>query len=341
VLSLSISQRVHSRYRLEGSDNEWEDGGARGEAPYNNLGPGKYTFQVVGSNNDGVWNDTGASLTFTIQPAFYQTAWFQCIYALAAGSVIWLFYRLRLRHLRDQERKLRDVVETIPAFVWTALPDGSIDSANNHWEEFSGLSAEKTAGSGWLQALHREDQNRHAQKWRASVSSGGNFENEVRFRRANGEYRWFLVRAVPMLGPHGKIVKWYGTATDIEDRKRAEEERERLRQLEDDLAQRQERKLRDVIETIPTFAWSALPDGFEDFVNHHWEEYSGLSAEKSAGAGWQAAVHPSDLKRHQDKWRASLATGEPFENEVRYRRAADGQYRWFLARAVPLRDAGG
>src|ERR1700758_5283855 len=114
----------------------------------------------------------------------------------------------------------------------------------------------------------------------------------------------------------------------------------RLRDLYTTL-QSSEDRLRLVIDTIPTFAWTALPDGSEDFVNRHWQEYSGLSAKESVGLGWEAAVHPADLKRHLEKWRASLASGEPFENEVRYQRAADGQYRWFLARAVPLRDARG
>jgi len=114
----------------------------------------------------------------------------------------------------------------------------------------------------------------------------------------------------------------------------------RLRDLYATL-QSSEDRLRLVIDTIPTFAWTALPDGSEDFVNRHWHEYSGLSAKESVGSGWEAAVHPADLKRHLEKWRASLASGEPFENEERYRRAADGQYRWFLARAVPLRDQRG
>jgi len=114
----------------------------------------------------------------------------------------------------------------------------------------------------------------------------------------------------------------------------------RLRDLYATL-QSSEDRLRLVIDTIPTFAWTVLPDGSEDFVNRHWHEYSGLSAKESVGSGWEAAVHPADLKRHLEKWRASLASGEPFENEVRYRRAADGQYRWFLSRAVPLRDTRG
>ena len=131
--------------------------------------------------------------------------------------------------IRQSEKQLRDVIETIPTFVWTALPDGSIDFANRHWEEYSDLSSELTAGSGWEAAVHSEDLKRNAEKWRASTATGEPFENEVRFRRADGEYRWFLVRAVPMRDTRGNIVKWYGTTTDIEDRKRAE-------QLQADLA---------------------------------------------------------------------------------------------------------
>jgi PAS domain S-box-containing protein len=82
---------------------------------------------------------------------------------------------------------------------------------------------------------------------------------------------------------------------------------------------RQERKLRNVIETMPTFAWTALPGGSVDFVNRHWQEYTGLSTEKTLGSGWETAVHPEDIKRYAEKWRASVETGAPFEDEVRYR----------------------
>jgi signal transduction histidine kinase len=92
------------------------------------------------------------------------------------------------------------------------------------------LSAEKTAGSGWETALHPSDLKRHVEKWRVSIATGKPFENEVRYRRAeDGQYRWFLTRAVPLRDARGKIVKWYGISTDVEDRKRAEQEREILR----------------------------------------------------------------------------------------------------------------
>jgi PAS domain S-box-containing protein len=128
-----------------------------------------------------------------------------------------------------------------------------------------------------------------------------------------------------------------GTTMDITERKQSEEAKERLRKLEAELAE----KLRDVIETMPTMVWIARTDGSNEFANHYWQEYTGLSHERSVGSAWQDVVHPADLKRHLEKWCVSRASGEPFENEVRYRRAADGQYRWFLARAVPLRDQRG
>ncbi len=99
VLSLSVPERARSRYRLLESEKGWHDGGSRVEASYDNLGPGRYTFQVVARNSDGVWNKTETPLNFTIQPAFYQTIWFQLFYVLGGALLIWLLYRLRLRQV--------------------------------------------------------------------------------------------------------------------------------------------------------------------------------------------------------------------------------------------------
>ena len=151
--------------------------------------------------------------------------------------MLWAAYQFRVRQLQRDFKKVRDVIETIPAMAWTALPDGSNAFVNRRWAEYTGLSAEDTTGSGWTAAVHPEDRQPYWEKWRASVSTGEPFEDEVRFRcAANGEYRWFHARGVPLRDKHGKILRWYGILTDIDDRKRAEEERERLRQLEADLA---------------------------------------------------------------------------------------------------------
>jgi len=135
---------------------------------------------------------------------------------------------------RRSEKELLDVIEAIPIMAFTTLPDGSSAWANRRWAEYSGL--DETSWSRWEATLHPDDRDRHLTEWRQSLATGEPFENEARHRSANGEYRWFLVRAVPLRNEQGKIRKWYGTLTDIEDRKRAEQERERLRQLEADLA---------------------------------------------------------------------------------------------------------
>src|SRR5262249_11244805 len=127
----------------------------------------------------------------------------------------------RTSELRRSEKELRDVIDTIPAMAWSALPDGSNTYVNSRFIEYSGMSAEQTAGSGWYAATHPDDLQRHVGKWNASVSTGEPFVNEVRFRRADGQYRWHLCRGVPLRDEGGNIVKWYGVLTDIEDRKQA------------------------------------------------------------------------------------------------------------------------
>jgi PAS domain S-box-containing protein len=222
--SFSVPQKVRFRYMLEGRDREWQDAGTRRQAFYTDLKPGHYRFRVTACNSNGVWNQTGASLDFVVLPAYYQTNWFRLSCVAVFIALLWALHRWRVHQLKSQEKRLRNVVETIPTFAWTALPDGSVDFVNRHWQEYTGLSAERTVGSGWQAAIHPADLPRSTERWRASVAFGEPFEGEVRFRRAaDGEYRWFLSKSVPLRDSGGKIVKWYGISTDIEDRKRAEE----------------------------------------------------------------------------------------------------------------------
>jgi PAS domain S-box-containing protein len=237
ALSFVVPQKVHFQYKLEGYDRDWQDSGTRRQAFYTNLPPRNYTFRVKAGNNSGVWNEAGAFLDFFVAPAFYQTNWFRLSCVAVFVALLWALHRWRIHQLKSQEKHLRDVVETIPAMTFTALSDGSSTFVNKRWTEYTGLSVDQSSGTGWQRALHGEDLARYSEKWRITIATGQLFEDEARFRRtADGEYRWFLVRGVPLRDQHGKIVKWYGTLTDIEDRKRAEQERERLRQLEDDLA---------------------------------------------------------------------------------------------------------
>src|SRR5260370_25991745 len=105
-------------------------------------------------------------------------------------------------------------------------------------------------------------------------------------------------------------------------------------------AKKSETLLQQFIDTIPTLAWCNLPDGSNEFHNQRWHDYTGLSPEEAHGWGWKVAIHPDDLPKLLDQWRELLAAGEPVEIEARLRRH-DGQYRWFLFRAEPLRDESG
>ena len=220
------------------------------------------------------------------------------------------------------------MVNAIPTMAWCALPDGSVEFLNQRWHDYTGLSIEEAAGWGWSVTIHPDDLKKLTDTWERVLSSGEPGQEEARVRRVDGEYRWFLFRAVPVRDGHEKVVRWYGTNTDIEDLKRAEE---KLRQAGD---------LRMVIDTIPTMAWSALPDGCVDFLSQRWLDYTGLSTEQALNWGWKVAIHPDDLPGILEIFERAVKSGQPFEADGRFRRS-DGEFRWFLFRASPLRAESG
>jgi PAS domain S-box-containing protein len=123
------------------------------------------------------------------------------------------------------ERYYRFLAEAIPEIIWTADPDGTVDYFNRRWYEYTGLTREDTEGWGWKTVLHPDDVERSVEHWRRSVETGEVYEIEYRFRQGqDGRYRWHLGRALPLRGGDDKIIKWFGTCTDIDDRKHAEEQ---------------------------------------------------------------------------------------------------------------------
>ena len=228
--------------------------------------------------------------------------------------------------LQRSEDHLRLVVDTTPALLHSARPDGDLDFFNKRWLEYVGLSLDDMCGWRWTRVIHPDDIEEQVGKWRLSLATGEPFEAEARVRRADGEYRWMLHRKVAAREDRGNVVKWYGSAVDIHDRKQAE-----------DAVRRSEDEIRLVIDTLPALVWSKLPDGSADFFNQRFRQYTGLPLEEGMGTGWLNAVHPEDRPPFEEEWRTALAVGSPFDMEARLRRA-DGEYRWVLLRAVPLRD---
>jgi PAS domain S-box-containing protein len=141
-----------------------------------------------------------------------------------------------LDEIKKSQDRLRLVIDTIPAHVWSAQADGSVDFINQRALESFGLSIENARGWGWRSILHPDDLERFVGAWQAALAAGEPMESEARLQRSDGEYRWWLIRNVPLRDELGNIIKWYGTAIDIEDRKRAEET---LRRSESYLAQAQ------------------------------------------------------------------------------------------------------
>ena len=141
--------------------------------------------------------------------------------------------------IKKSEDRLRLVIDTIPSIVWSAQPDGSVDFVNQPWVEYHGRSLEAVRAEGWETLLHPEGPISYGD-WCAVLAAGKPYEHEIRMRRADGEYRWFLSRGVPLRDEHGTLIRWYGTNIDIEDRKRAEAEQKRaeeaLREAQADLA---------------------------------------------------------------------------------------------------------
>jgi formate hydrogenlyase transcriptional activator len=283
---------------------------------------------------------SAGEVSFRVRNVDGEYRWFlSCAEPVRASDgtlMYWIGVNLDIEDRKRAELELRDVVDTIPAIVWVALPDGSNTYVNSRFVEYSGMSTARTAGSGWRAAIHPNDLDENDTKWRASVESGEPLEIEVRFRRADGQYRWHLNRGLPLRDEDGNIVKWYGVVTDIEDRKRVEEA---LRQSEHYLQER-ERELQQVLDFAPQVIAVFGPHRERLFINRMALDYFGLTLDEWRTTVHGALGHPDDSKRVQDQWDGAMSSGSAFEMEVRMRKG-DGSYRWFLNRWNSVRDEEG
>jgi len=238
------------------------------------------------------------------------------------GNIVnWYGTSIDIEDLKRAEDRVRLVINTIPTMVWTLQPDGAVDFVNQRWLDYTGLTLEEEIEDP-TGPVHPEDLPRVMEKWLVDVAAGEPSEDEMRLRRADGEYRWFLVRTAPLRDGQGNLVKWYGVSIDIDDRKRAESQSWTL------------------LDAIPQQIWSGPAHGTLDYCNERWRSYMGLGLQELQGDGWQSMLHPDDRERVLKAWHESVTMGTPYEQEERHRRV-DGTYRWFLARGLPMRDAEG
>jgi len=231
--------------------------------------------------------------------------------------------------LRASEESFRLIVDSMPAFAWYAGPDGGIEYLNKRIVDYTAEPQEQLVGFGWANVLHPEDVENTKKAWLRSIETGESCEVDQRVRRFDNTYRWFRTTAQPFRDDSGRVIRWYGVATDIEDWKRAEEG---LRASEENF--------RLIVDSIPGLVNTTTAEGKFEFVNQQILDYLGKTLEEVKG--WRASdiVHPDDLSGQLTVWNRSVKSGDPYDAEYRIRRA-DGVYRWFHVRSLPCRDAQG
>lgn len=221
------------------------------------------------------------------------------------------------------------VFDALPGLVWTAFPDGRADFVNQRWCEYTGLSFDEARGDGWQDAVHSDDRPRLVEAWIDFTRSGRAGELEARLRRFDGEFRWFLFRFCPLADSSGKIAKWCGINTDIEDRVRAEQAQRALDQ-----------RAQLILDGLPAHVIFMTANGKLEGANQYSLNYFGKTLQELKSQEVGHSYHPDDRAEVLALWRRSVESGEPCSFEARSRRS-DGVYRWLHTLGFPLRDAEG
>jgi PAS domain S-box-containing protein len=227
---------------------------------------------------------------------------------------------------RQSEERFRTMANAIPQLAWIARPDGYIFWFNHRCFEYTGATQKQLEGWAWTSYHDPKVLPSVLEQWRRCLAERETFDMETPLRGADGQFRNFLCRVIPLKDNDGRVLQWFGTHTDITDLKRTEEG---LRQSEE--------RFRTMANAIPQLAWMARPDGYIFWFNRRALEYFGATQEQLEGWAWKSVHDPQMLPMVLEKWRRSLASGEPVDTEDRMRRA-DGQFRTFLTRIVPLKD---
>lgn len=237
--------------------------------------------------------------------------------------------------LLASEQNLNLIINSLPVLVWSARPDGTADFINQQWIDYVGVPKEEILEWGFLDLYHPDDVEGMLEIWRHSLADSDHSFLKGRIRRADGEYRWFLFSGRKLTDANG-VVRWFGVNFDIEDLQRAEDalKTSQVALLEN------ERKLQQIISSIPGLAWSSDADGATTFWSQQYLDYAGLTLEDVLGWGFVQTIHPDDRDYVLEAWTVILTSGAPGEAEARLRRA-DGAYRWFLIRVSPFHDAAG
>ncbi|MCO5168265.1 MAG: PAS domain S-box protein [Planctomycetes bacterium] len=237
------------------------------------------------------------------------------------------------RALRDVEERYRLLGRATNDVIW----DWDLATDRLDWNEavlqHFGCPREALGPTieSWTERIHPDERARVVGGIHAAIDGGQEaWSDEYRFRRSDGSYATFLDRGYIARDADGRAVRMIGSMLDLTGRRQAEAA---LRESE--------ARFRRLADAMPQLVWVARPDGHHEYFNQRWYDYSGATPAESEGEGWARLLHPDDRARTLEAWRGCLASGEPYGIEYRFRRGADGAYRWFLGRAEPVRDEAG
>jgi PAS domain S-box-containing protein len=234
--------------------------------------------------------------------------------------------------------QLQAILNVLPTYTWYAAPSGGLTFVNKRTAEYLGVPKDHPLRFGidigaqwddWIPFLHPDEQEEARKYWSNLLRTGEGGEHSYRVRNAQGDYRWFLTRIEPLRASDGTLLQWVGVTLDIEELMRAQEA---LRESE--------RSSRAAIDGIAGLVSILAPNGELETANRQVFEYFGRSLEWVKNWGTNDAVHPEDLPHVVEFFERAIASGIPFNHELRLRRF-DGEYRWFDNRGVPIRDDSG
>ena len=227
------------------------------------------------------------------------------------------------------EAGARALLAPLPQLAGSAGPGGDIVWYNLPWYRYTGTTLDEMRGWGWREVHHPDHVEAIAAKFRASVALGAAWEDTFRLRGADGVFRWFLSRANPIRDAGGRILRWLGTNTDITERRDREAA---LRQSE--------RRFRSLTEASAAIVWNTPASGEMQPGQTAWSSFTGQDLSQYGGWGWLEAVHPDDRAAVARLWADAVRDTRPYDAELRVRRH-DGEWRWMLARGVPVLDDDG
>ncbi len=233
--------------------------------------------------------------------------------------------------LRQSEQELRLIADAIPHMVWVIDPDGTISYINKQWADWTGMNLKEINDGVWQKVFHPEDVENVALTWQQALQNKTEYFGEYRIRNREGTYYWFMGRTTPIQNKEGKIIKWIGTSTNIDEQKKVQ-----------DALQKSEEQFRELADSMPQIVWTARPDGKLDYYNKKWYEFTGFEQGMEPDAARDQILHPDDVEFCRETWYNSVKTGKHYHIEYRFKnRKKPGTFCWYLGKALPIYDSNG